>query len=283
MPVTLVCPQCEQTFRRKPSQAAGSRFCSPRCYTESGEQAENGRNNGLKGVARWKGKGHPFLGRHHLPESIKKMQMAKLGEKNPQFGKPLTDRQLEVLRQPVGKSHPGWHHTEKCKQRMGQLKKEWCSDPKVRAEMSARFSGELNPCYGKEYTKDEKANLRAKSKAAWQKPEYFRMMMGKFHTKPNKKELLLDSWLQEAFPNEWKYVGDGQFILGGKCPDWVNVNGHKALIELYGEYWHQEDEEAQRKAHFSQFGFETLIIWESALRDKEVVIDRIRDFVFDRH
>lgn len=52
--------------------------------------------------------------------------------------------------------------------------------------------------------------------------------------KPNEYGKILDAILQEIFPNEWKYVGDGQLIINGKNPDWVNINGKKQLIELWG-------------------------------------------------
>jgi len=46
---------------------------------------------------------------------------------------------------------------------------------------------------------------------------------------------------KENFPNEWKYAGDGSLIIRGKCPDFVNVNGRKLIIEVFGDYWHSEE------------------------------------------
>ena len=54
--------------------------------------------------------------------------------------------------------------------------------------------------------------------------------------KPNKPEKFLTKILQELFPNQWKYVGDFQFIIGGKCPDCVNVNDQKKIFEMNGDY-----------------------------------------------
>lgn len=35
--------------------------------------------------------------------------------------------------------------------------------------------------------------------------------------------------------------------IGGLCPDFVNCNGKKVIIELFGDYWHDLDEEGYEK------------------------------------
>ena len=105
--------------------------------------------------------------------------------------------------------------------------------------------------------------------------------------KPNKPEKFLIKLFQKLFPNEYKYVGDGQVIIAGKCPDFVNINGQKKIIELYGDYWHgeertgrtNEEEEQQRIEHFAKFGFQTLVIWEHELREPFLLESKIKGFV----
>ncbi len=102
---------------------------------------------------------------------------------------------------------------------------------------------------------------------------------------PNKPEALVLSMLNEAAPNEWAFVGDGQLIIGGKNPDFANINGEKKIVECFGDYWHgqkarcYEETEEGRIALFKKFGFQTLIIWERELKYPEKVLARIRDFV----
>ncbi|HDZ15647.1 hypothetical protein LCGC14_0570260 [marine sediment metagenome] len=81
--------------------------------------------------------------------------------------------------------------------------------------------------------------------------------------KPNKLELKFEDFLNELFPNEYKYVGDFDTFIGGKCPDFMNVNGQKKLIEVYGDYWHRNDDPQDRIDHFKKYGFDCLVIWES--------------------
>ena len=99
---------------------------------------------------------------------------------------------------------------------------------------------------------------------------------------PNKPETVLNNLLQKMYPNEWKFVGDGSFLIGYKSPDFINVNGQKKIIEMYGDYWHRKEKEtdgAERKAHFKKYGFDMLVIWEHELKDLNIVIDKIKHFI----
>lgn len=110
----------------------------------------------------------------------------------------------------------------------------------------------------------------------WEDPEYIKKQIKSRHIKPNKLELKFESWLNENFPNEWKYVGDFEFWLGGKNPDFMNINGQKKLIELYGDYWHKNDNPQDRIDYFNQYGFDTLVIWENELKDLNTVKNKIK-------
>ena len=96
---------------------------------------------------------------------------------------------------------------------------------------------------------------------------------------PTSLEIQLMGLLDLLFPHEWKYVGDGQLILGGKCPDFVNINGRKQLIEIYGDYWHRGENPEDRINFFKKYGFITLIIWGHKLKSKAELIDKLVTFV----
>ena len=83
---------------------------------------------------------------------------------------------------------------------------------------------------------------------------------------PNKQELRLKKILDEMYPNEWQFVGNGKVIIDGKCPDFINVNGQKKIIELYGERWHQNDDPQDRINVFKPYGYDTLVIWVRELQ-----------------
>lgn len=116
-------------------------------------------------------------------------------------------------------------------------------------------------------------NLRGKNHPMYGKhpsDETLKKMLKAVCAAPNKKEQYLYWILQEIFPNEYKFVGDGSVIIGGYCPDFINTNGQKKLIEHFGDYWHKGDDEGNRIFQFKLFGFDTLIIWEHELDDNEI-------------
>ena len=97
--------------------------------------------------------------------------------------------------------------------------------------------------------------------------------------KPNKMETIVMGLLDDNFPNAWRFVGDGSLIIDRMCPDFVNINGRKLIIEFFGRAWHKSEEETIRIEKFSQFGYRTLVIWSEELKDKEKLVSRISDWV----
>ncbi len=132
---------------------------------------------------------------------------------------------------------------------------------------------------GKKHDERTKIKNSLKHKELWQVPEYIIKQMKSRGVKPNKSEQYLEKFLDKLYPNEWKFVGDGQLIIAGKCPDFVNVNGQKKIIELYGDYWHKNDKPQDRKDIFFPFGYSTLIIWEHDLRNESILKCRLNKFM----
>lgn len=132
------------------------------------------------------------------------------------------------------------------------------------------------------FSPEAKARQAIKNKQQWQDPIYrehtIAGIMRACHTKPNKKESQLNDILQRNFPNEWRFVGDWQLVIGGKFPDFANINGKKQLIELFGTHWHKLFDVAERTEHYCSYGYKTLIIWEDELDNETKVIKRIRKF-----
>lgn len=98
----------------------------------------------------------------------------------------------------------------------------------------------------------------------------------------NKKERYLNLLLRKMFPNEYKYVGSGNLIINGFNPDFINCNGQKKIIELYGDYWHSRPEVIERDKRriksYTELGYKTLIVQENELKDKENLKTKILEF-----
>lgn len=120
--------------------------------------------------------------------------------------------------------------------------------------------------------------LREKSKEKWENLDYQELQKKGRNIKPNRIEIKLMDFLEDFQSGEWKYVGNFEFWIGGKNPDFMNTNGNKKLIELYGNYWHKGENPQERIDHFKQYGFDTLVIWEKELKDLNKVKEKLVEF-----
>lgn len=109
-------------------------------------------------------------------------------------------------------------------------------------------------------------------------PVYMDKVRKSLNIRPNKPETIILNLLGRLYHGQWKYTGDFSFIINGKSPDFVNCNGQKKIIELFGDYWHKGQDPQDRINAFKPFGYDTLIIWERELKDIDSVIKKIHEF-----
>jgi very-short-patch-repair endonuclease len=77
----------------------------------------------------------------------------------------------------------------------------------------------------------------------------------------------------------YRYTGNGQFLLMGKCPDFVHLSDRK-IIELYGERWHRPEEEQQRIDLFARSDYHVLVVWQKELgpKNRKILYHRLLEF-----
>ncbi len=153
------------------------------------------------------------------------------------------------------------------------------------SDLAKKRTGSKNPFYGKQHSEETKEKLRKFHTGLKQTDEQIkkRLQCRKNRVAPNKKEkLLIELFKDNKLP--YKFVGDGEIIIGRLNPDFINVNGQKKLIELFGNYWHNPKHfpnvitEKERKKSFKKYGFETLVIWEKELNNPKKVLEKVRGF-----
>ena len=225
-------------------------------------------------VGTWKGK--------HLPESTKK-KLSEAARKQWQsagmrqrmvagmVGK-MARQQTDEMRQRTSARMSGHAPTSQCIEAAVKVTKlRWQN-----AEFRRKYRGMTAAI------KSEAAKKR------WADPDYrdrvIRAILKASRIRPTTPELQVQAILDVHFPGQWKYTGDGDVIIGGKNPDFVNVNGQKSVIEMFGDYWHgekrtgipNEQAVADRIAHFAKYGFRCAVVWESDTRDDDVVLSKLR-------
>ena len=79
----------------------------------------------------------------------------------------------------------------------------------------------------------------------------------------------------------YKYVGDGEFILGGKCPDFININGEKIAIEVrskevckYFTKISPKKYKRNRIEHFSKYGWKCFVFFGKL--DENEILNKLR-------
>jgi G:T-mismatch repair DNA endonuclease (very short patch repair protein) len=121
--------------------------------------------------------------------------------------------------------------------------------------------------------------------------ELYKLKMLSNHTcsGPNKPEQkLIDFFKEQKLP--YKYTGDGSFSVGRKIPDFVNINGEKKAIDMFGDYWHDPvvrkklglkiESPRERISRFKEYGWDLLVIWEKELKDtnwKNKILKRLEE------
>lgn len=168
------------------------------------------------------------------------------------------------------------------------------NSPEVHQKISVALSGSNNSFYGKKHSEQTRQVLAAKFRLRFQNnPEYRRKLLEASHKGwrkmtrelqryrsaglPNPSERGLEYILNRVAPGGFQY-NNGWFVLGGKIPDFVAVDGQKKLVELFGEAYHTLDEEPERVDYFAQLGWQTLVVWASELKLPQTV-DKVSVFV----
>lgn len=94
------------------------------------------------------------------------------------------------------------------------------------------------------------------------------------HTKPE----LIFAAICNKYNLPFKYTGDGTFWIHNINPDFVEVNGKKIAVEIFGDYWHSpllkrnmryNQTYEGRKKILKRYGWKLIVLWESDLLRKD--------------
>lgn len=228
-------------------------------------------NKGLRGViVAWN------KGRRPPPDEVERLRVLsrnRLGRKNsPEHRRKIS---LSTLGRP---SNTTDESRQKCSE---SLRKRLADDGNLR-EQRIRQVTELNR------SAKRRAEVSQQAKTQWSNID-FRNRVAKslaqaMQRKPNKPEIKLEGILDRNYPGIWDYVGDGRLIIGGYNPDYTNINGQKAVIELFGDYWHGKrarrwsETELGRIMAYNALGFRCLVIWEHELQNERAVVAKVKQF-----
>ena len=262
--IKTVCIYCNEEFEIYPGEKDTRKFCSHNCHNMW--KVENHINPKINIKCIICGKNIEIYPREKGIKKFCSNECRGKGLSEARKGIPKSKEwKKKASEARRGKKHP-WMIGDK----------NVAKRPEVREKISISKRGDKNPMN----------NLKYKERA-------LKNLLKSLKVKPNKKEKELDTILQSILLDDYKY-NNGWFILAGKVPDFVNINGQKKLIEFNGCYFHNclqcypkggidnitngFEESQERIKYFKQYGYETLIIWEHELEDKKTLINKILKF-----
>lgn len=121
-------------------------------------------------------------------------------------------------------------------------------------------------------------------KELWQNPEHQErqikaILRGLCKRPTSYEQKIIDLIEKHSLP--FKYVGNGEVIIGYVNPDFININGQKSLIEVYSKRWHKPSYEETRARRFARYGYRTLFLADNDLccrNWEDICLAKIRDF-----
>lgn len=229
--------------------------------------------------------------KHCLGRKLSDETRAKIGLAN--SIRPRTEAEKEFLRHL--NTNPVF--TAETRRKISEAGKGRIKSPEARAKLSQSLTG-------KKHSLETLLKIGAIKKRSWQDPEWrdkviLSQVTGRkeamkrdptwrarqieaqrkgYSLFPNKAESALLALLEQDYPGEWAYVGNGSLIVGNWNPDFANINGQKELIEMFGDHWHRGQNPQDRIELFNEFGFRTLVVWECELKEPNKVRERIAKF-----
>lgn len=180
----------------------------------------------------------------------------------------------------------------------------------TRSKMSlakqGKYNGQMNPMYGKHRPKEfcqllsrlqteryqnplERNKQSQRIEKLWTDPNYIAKVMKGRNKRPTKPEQILIDILNNYLLGEFYYNGDFSLgiVIAGLIPDFVNVNGKKEIIEIFGDYFHSDKvrskwhaSELGRIMAYNSLGYSCLVIWEHEIYEESEneITNKIRQF-----
>ena len=176
------------------------------------------------------------------------------------------------LQRPIGKINPmygktGWNKgrtKDDCPQLKSVSEKVSAAmQEKIQAGTLKKLYGKDNPMFGKKISEEHRKALWGGWKSSGTKPEL----------------KMLD--LLKPFPN-WEYTANGKFFVrtDKKCrvPDFVNKKSKK-IIEVYGDYWHRNDNPQDQIDEYKRAGWDCVVVWEHEVMDDNYSIESLSNYL----
>lgn len=264
---------------------------APLCKCGCGFQVMKNR----KDPSRW----NLYCSGHLSPEARRKISLSKKGKKR---SKETVEKMSSSMKELWKNSN---YYKKMMKTEFNRKDKAMPEEAKIKISLankgkklskehiekiSLANKGRISPLKGVPRTEELKKHNSKKMKALWADPvrreKLIHMLQDRFGMGANGQEEKLLEVLKRICPKSYSYVGNGKKWIGGKNPDFINIQGQKKVIELFGDYWHskkvtgksKKEHRKERQAHFAKYGYKCLVVWEHELENIDKLKIKLKDF-----
>jgi len=206
------------------------------------------------------------------------------GEKNPMWG---------VHR--FGKDSPGYGHkkSEKFCEEISKIMKRWHKNnphpkgmlgrkhsEKTKREQSENHKGINNANFGKRWTKEQKNRSSKFMKNLIQNnPKLRKEMIERLEKACKRRPTNPEKVFDELTPEYVRYVGNGKWWRNHHNPDF-KVTGQNKVIEIYGDYWHRNDNPEDRIREYKEMNLDCIVFWEHEVyKEPERILKEVEKFI----
>ena len=217
----------------------------------------------------------------HSESSLRKMRIAaKKRWRDPEFRSRATATMRKIWSEP--------YRLERRRARMNepevvakikQSALKHSKDPEYRRKVSegvkaalqdpAKYASHVAAIRRRTRTPEHRAHMCTYMKEKWSDPEFKDLRLialaRGLERRPTQPEVVMSELLYKVFPGSFVYTGDGSFWIGNRNPDFARIGHQHKCIEVYGDYWHRNDDPQDRINHFANYGWKCLVIWEHEL------------------
>lgn len=188
----------------------------------------------------------------------------------------------EEARRKISESQMSKKSSEGTKRKQSEARKKYLEEhPEVRDSILFK-KGHIPWIKGKHHSEESRRkNSETKKKYYKKHPEIIKKLFKHLHIKPtNPEKQFIEICRKYNLP--FKYVGDGKFWIENINPDFVDCNGRKIVVEIFGSYWHSPIHNSKisynrtyegRKKILKKYGWKCIIFWDYELSNEKNVLD----------
>jgi len=136
------------------------------------------------------------------------------------------------------------------------------------------------PYHSEEARKNIGLKNKVHMKKLWQNPETVKLFFKATKKRPTNPEKIFD----EMTPDVIRYTGNRAWwrkLDDGKHhnPDF-KITGQNKVVEIFGDYWHRNDDPQELIDLYAQAGLDCLVFWEKEVyKNPEQIKERVNNFI----